>query len=78
MNAKSDTLRTDEKKLNCDLCKKEVKIKNHEAGKFWYLKQWGNKHGLKFSGGFCNNCFKSLHKKKIETTTTNNNEHTTK
>ena len=63
------TPRTDEKNLNCDLCKKEVKIKNHEAGKFWYLKQWENKHGLKFSGGFCNNCFCKLARQKKETTT---------
>jgi hypothetical protein len=57
------TFSPDTSTLRCERCDKDVVMKSNEAGKFWYLKGWTNPHGVKFTGGVCNRCFKTLHKK---------------
>lgn len=44
----------------CALCKQKIHIPHNVIGGYWHLSGWENKHGLKFTGGFCSDCFDKL------------------
>ena len=48
------------KTYKCGMCKNDIHIQRNQAGGYWHLSGWTNKHGLKFYGGFCSDCFDKL------------------
>ena len=50
----------EDKILNCTGCFQNIPIPYNQIGGFWHLNGWMNKHGLKFYGGYCSECFDKL------------------
>ena len=51
----------EDKTLRCNGCLQDIHIPFNQVGGFWHLTGWENKHGIKFWGGYCPDCFDKLH-----------------